>query len=48
MKRKDLIHAIEEIGCVLIRHGGRHRDELLENWKRVERREDLLTIKPLE
>ncbi len=24
MKRKDLIHAIEEIGCVLIRHGGRH------------------------
>ena len=24
MKRKDLIRAIEEIGCVLIRHGGRH------------------------
>lgn len=24
MKRKDLIHAIEEIGWVLIRHGGRH------------------------
>jgi len=24
MKRKDLIRAIEEIGCVFIRHGGRH------------------------
>ena len=24
MKRKDLIRASEEIGCVLIRHGGRH------------------------
>jgi len=24
MKRKDLIRAIEEIRCVLIRHGGRH------------------------
>ncbi len=24
MKRKDLIRAIEEIGCMLIRHGGRH------------------------
>jgi mRNA interferase HicA len=24
MKRKDLIHTIEEMGCVLIRHGGRH------------------------
>jgi len=24
MKRKDLIRAIEQIGCVLIRHGGRH------------------------
>lgn len=24
MKRKELIRAIEEIGCVLIRHGGRH------------------------
>jgi len=24
MKRKDLIFAIEEAGCVLLRHGGRH------------------------
>jgi len=24
MKRKDLIRAVEQIGCVLIRHGGRH------------------------
>lgn len=24
MKRKDLIRAVEEIGCVFIRHGGRH------------------------
>jgi predicted RNA binding protein YcfA (HicA-like mRNA interferase family) len=24
MKRKDLIRAIEAIGCVFIRHGGRH------------------------
>ncbi len=24
MKRKDLIHAIEEAGCVFIRHGSRH------------------------
>jgi len=24
MKRKDLIRAITEIGCVFIRHGGRH------------------------
>jgi mRNA interferase HicA len=24
MKRKDLIRAIEAIGCILIRHGGRH------------------------
>ena len=24
MKRKDLIRAIEEIGSVFIRHGGRH------------------------
>jgi hypothetical protein len=24
-----------------------HRDELLENWRRVERREDLLEIEPL-
>ena len=24
MKRKELIRAIEEAGCVLIRHGGRH------------------------
>jgi len=24
MKRKDLIRAIEEAGCVLLRHGGRH------------------------
>ncbi|HOW56367.1 MAG TPA: type II toxin-antitoxin system HicA family toxin [Smithellaceae bacterium] len=24
MKRKDLIRAIEEIGCVFIRHEGRH------------------------
>ena len=24
MKRKDLIRILEEIGCVLLRHGGRH------------------------
>jgi mRNA interferase HicA len=24
MKRQDLIRAIEELGCVLVRHGGRH------------------------
>ena len=24
MKRVDLIKAIEETGCVLVRHGGRH------------------------
>jgi mRNA interferase HicA len=24
MKRKDLIRAIEEAGCIFIRHGGRH------------------------
>jgi mRNA interferase HicA len=24
MKRKDLIRAIEKMGCILIRHGGRH------------------------
>jgi predicted RNA binding protein YcfA (HicA-like mRNA interferase family) len=24
MKRKDLIHAIEEVGCIFIRHGSRH------------------------
>lgn len=24
MKRTDLIRALEEMGCVLIRHGGRH------------------------
>ncbi|MBF0520347.1 MAG: type II toxin-antitoxin system HicA family toxin [Nitrospirae bacterium] len=24
MKRKDLIYEIENNGCVLIRHGGRH------------------------
>jgi predicted RNA binding protein YcfA (HicA-like mRNA interferase family) len=24
VKRTDLIRAIEEMGCVLIRHGGRH------------------------
>ncbi|MFZ2448578.1 MAG: type II toxin-antitoxin system HicA family toxin [Syntrophobacteraceae bacterium] len=24
MKRKDLIRKIEEMGCVLIRHGGKH------------------------
>jgi mRNA interferase HicA len=24
MKRQDLIRAIEEIGCVFLRHGGRH------------------------
>jgi len=24
MKRKDLIRAIEEIGCLFIRHGGWH------------------------
>lgn len=25
-----------------------HRDELMENWRRVERREQLLKVKPLE
>ncbi len=24
MKRRDLIKQLEEIGCVLVRHGGRH------------------------
>lgn len=24
MKRKDLIRTLEAMGCVLIRHGGRH------------------------
>lgn len=24
MKRKDLIKRIEELGCVFIRHGGKH------------------------
>ena len=24
MKRVDLIREIEEVGCILIRHGGRH------------------------
>jgi len=24
MKRKDLIRQIEEMGCVFIRHGGKH------------------------
>ncbi|MDP2038510.1 MAG: type II toxin-antitoxin system HicA family toxin [Ignavibacteria bacterium] len=24
MKRKDLIKELEQIGCVLIRHGGKH------------------------
>ncbi|MBN1674087.1 MAG: type II toxin-antitoxin system HicA family toxin [Kiritimatiellae bacterium] len=24
MKRRDLIRQIEQMGCVLIRHGGRH------------------------
>ena len=24
MKRQDLIRKLEEIGCVLVRHGGRH------------------------
>lgn len=24
MKRLDLIRALEEMGCVLVRHGGRH------------------------
>lgn len=24
MKRRDLIRAIEKVGCVLIRHGGKH------------------------
>ncbi|MBU2591815.1 MAG: type II toxin-antitoxin system HicA family toxin [Nitrospinae bacterium] len=24
MKRKDLIRTIEKMGCLLIRHGGRH------------------------
>jgi len=24
MKRKDLIRKLEEMGCIFIRHGGRH------------------------
>lgn len=24
MKRRDLVRAIERLGCILIRHGGRH------------------------
>lgn len=24
MKRRDLVKAIEKLGCVLIRHGGKH------------------------
>ena len=24
MKRRDLIRTIEEMGCLLLRHGGRH------------------------
>ena len=24
MKRRDLVQKIEEMGCVLIRHGGKH------------------------
>ena len=24
MKRRDLIQALEEMGCVFIRHGGKH------------------------
>ncbi|MBW1660270.1 MAG: type II toxin-antitoxin system HicA family toxin [Deltaproteobacteria bacterium] len=24
MKRKDLIRTLEKIGCILIRHGGKH------------------------
>jgi predicted RNA binding protein YcfA (HicA-like mRNA interferase family) len=24
MKRKDLIQKLEEMGCIFIRHGGRH------------------------
>lgn len=24
MKRKDLIRLLEEMGCVFVRHGGRH------------------------
>lgn len=24
MKRVDLIRAIEELGCILVRHGGKH------------------------
>lgn len=24
MKRKDLVRQLEEMGCILVRHGGRH------------------------
>ncbi len=24
MKRRDLIKALEKMGCILVRHGGRH------------------------
>ena len=24
MKRRDLVKAIEKMGCILVRHGGRH------------------------
>ncbi|MBI5436648.1 MAG: type II toxin-antitoxin system HicA family toxin [Nitrosomonadales bacterium] len=24
MKRRDLVKALEDMGCILVRHGGRH------------------------
>jgi len=24
MKRKDLVRILEEMGCILVRHGGKH------------------------
>ena len=37
-----------KVAALVLEWANEHRDELLENWKRVERREDLLTIEPLE
>ena len=36
------------VAALVLEWAYEHRDELMENWKRVERREDLLAIEPLE
>ena len=38
--KRGLLHVLEWLDL--------HRDELMENWQRVERREPLLPIEPLE